>query len=373
MKVLFVTHHYLDGFGGGTFASRGYINAFARIADEITLLCPVRGDRMPESIDPSVRIVPVEDRRGRLAKLARIIAGRLHRYDDAFPGELGKCSYDHVVFDTCYPSFRMIAPAHDAGCKVVTIHHNFQLDFVRDNTVGPLRAVMSYWTRRCEREAVLKSDLNLVLTNTDRELLRKHYDPGRRGVIRVLGVFEYSQRPALVPPPHPAEPVFVITGDLGIRQTEVSLLDWTKRFYPILAGLVPGARIIVAGKNPAKRIRDLCRDYGFELIPSPPDMSVVLSRGRYYICPTALGGGLKLRIMDGLKAGMPVLTHAVSARGYEGFEGFCLFAYDDVPSFRKGLEDLLCAEVHPADIVSRYDSVFSFGSGVERLRNLLFE
>ena len=29
MKTLFVTYHYLHGNGGGVFASRGYVNAFA--------------------------------------------------------------------------------------------------------------------------------------------------------------------------------------------------------------------------------------------------------------------------------------------------------------------------------------------------------
>ena len=26
MRILFVTHHYLDGFGGGSFASKAFVN-----------------------------------------------------------------------------------------------------------------------------------------------------------------------------------------------------------------------------------------------------------------------------------------------------------------------------------------------------------
>lgn len=42
MRILYITHHYLSDNGGGTFASRAYINAFAEIADEMTLLYPVK-------------------------------------------------------------------------------------------------------------------------------------------------------------------------------------------------------------------------------------------------------------------------------------------------------------------------------------------
>ena len=373
MKVLFVTHHYLDGFGGGTFASRGYVNAIARLADAVTLMCPVRGESMPECIDPSVRIIPVEDRRGRMAKLAGLLSGKVHRYFDTFPDEVRQGSYDVVVFDTCYPSFRMIAYAREAGCKVVTVHHNYQVDFVRDNVSGLLRPLMLLWTRRSEREAGLGSDLNLVLTETDRELLEKHYAPRGQAVIRVLGVFEFAGRPAETPRPRSADPVFLITGDLGIRQTEVSLFSWAKRYYPILAERQPGARVVIAGKRPSKRLRSMCQTFGFELIPSPPDMSAVLARGRYYICPTELGGGLKLRIMDGLKAGLPVLTHAVSARGYEVFEGFCLFSYRDEDSFRHALDQLLSRPVDPISVQALYREVFSFDAGVERMRTIFID
>ena len=95
-----------------------------------------------------------------------------------------------------------------------------------------------------------------------------------------------------------------------------------------------------------------------------------------YICPTCVGGGLKLRIMDGLKAGLPVLTHAVSARGYDEFSNAnIMFIYDTRDSFRKSLNKLLM-ELNKGDlnnvlIKNLYNSVFSFESGVKRLKEIL--
>ena len=68
MRVLIVTHNYLSGFGGGVYGARAYINAFAALYDDVTLLYPVQeGNAAPTEISPRVRMIgvadPVPDRR----------------------------------------------------------------------------------------------------------------------------------------------------------------------------------------------------------------------------------------------------------------------------------------------------------------------
>ena len=82
--------------------------------------------------------------------------------------------------------------------------------------------------------------------------------------------------------------------------------------------------------------------------------------------------------MDGLKAGLPVLTHTVSARGYNDFEkANCLFSYNDTAGFVAGLNKLLVAlnsgNLNKKTIKDLYFSIFSFEAGVNRLKNILNE
>ena len=77
--------------------------------------------------------------------------------------------------------------------------------------------------------------------------------------------------------------------------------------------------------------------------------------------------------MDGLRQGLPVLAHRVSARGYEAFQGKSLFAYDDVASFRTALQALLACSGDGQSRRQSYLGQFSFEAGVERLRNILEE
>lgn len=369
MKVLFVTYHYLHGSGGGVFASRGYINAFAALSERMTLLCPVKDGRHPEGIDPSIHRTEVPYDKPVFWKFVDLLFGKIHRYHGVYEKTLLSGDYDTVVFDACYVSFGLIGKAHKAGCRVITIHHNYQCDYVRDNYVFPLRLPMLFWTRLSERAAVRKSDLNFVLTVEDKALLEEHYAPC--APIRVLGVFEYERKNPPRTVASVQDPVFIVTGNLGMLQTEVPLMEWIDSCYAVLREEVPDASVVVAGKNPSNRLTARCLDHDIEVFPNPLDMQDVLNHGKYYLCPASMGGGLKLRMMDGLKNGMPVLAHVDAARGYERFVDRSVFCYRDEDSFRDALRRMLDANPDRAEMARVYQEEFSFDAGVERLRSLL--
>lgn len=370
MKLLIVTHHYLHGNGGGVYASRSFINAAACLAEEVTLLCPVSGTDVPEEIDPRVRQVRVAYDVPKLRKALDLVLGRIHRFGGVLERTLSEGDYDEVLFDTCYPTFRMLDAVRRKGCRIVTVHHNCQYEYARDSYAFPVRPLMLFWLRRCERQAVRGSDLNLTLTPEDREILYRRYDPGRKARIEVVGVHAY--KPETLPDPaHVLEPVFIITGNLGAKQNEDSLLPWLDRYYPLLKSRIPEATLLVAGLAPSERLSARCRALGVELVDSPADMQPVLRRARYYVCPTDRGGGIKLRILDGLRNGLPVLAHEVSARGYAPFRGDTLFAYSDPDSFRAALEALLSARPDPAAVQARYRELFSFETCVDKLSKCL--
>lgn len=369
MKVLFITYHYLSGNGGGVFASRAYINAFAEIAEEMTLLFPMNDAMDPTDINPKVKLIPVWDRRSSLSKGFGWVVGRTNRF---WPIEkhLSNFDFDIAVFDTSMVTPGILNQIKKKGIKIITIHHNFQYEYYRDNTSGILREPILFWTKRYERESVHKSDLNLTLTQSDLNLLLEHYG-GDKKFFDILGTFEYERRSHEVFP-DVVEPHFLITGNLKAAQSENSLLPWIDDYYPILKKVFPDATLTLAGRSPSVRLIEKAKQHGIEIISSPESMLPILAQAKYYICATSLGGGLKLRVMDGLKAGLPVICHHVSARGYEVFvEKELLLVYQDPASFSKQLEKLKTIKVNKKEAIAVYENIFSFESGVLRLKNIL--
>lgn len=371
MKVLFLTPHYLDTAGGGTFATLANLHAFSCIVNEVTALIPYRGKEPLLQMPSNVQLINIEDHRSLFRKGIGILCGYSHRY--AHIDEMVDLkSYDLVVFDTSMTSARLVKKFNLMGIKTITIHHNYQWEYTRDNVKLPLKPITLYWCAKYERESIKYSFLNLTLTEEDMYLLQSHFGKGNEK-FSVLGTFEYEKKTHSVTPAV-KEDVFVITGSLNSVQTEKSLIPWIREYYPLLKEAFPKVNLILAGKSPSPQLCQLAQEYGIIVIPSPKSMDDVLKQAKYYICATSLGGGLKLRVMDGLKAGLPVISHQVSARGYRHFvDSKMLFVYNDIASFKQSLNQLLECTYRKADIIKEYEKVFSFESGVVRLGSILKE
>jgi glycosyltransferase involved in cell wall biosynthesis len=108
------------------------------------------------------------------------------------------------------------------------------------------------------------------------------------------------------------------------------------------------------------------------LIPDPPDIMEIVSGADVYICPVDKGSGLKIRIMDGLKSGLPVLTHEVSSRGYEYFvETGAVHVYSSVPTFTASLKMILDKKDNRRERIDQFREYFSEENGAARLKSIL--
>lgn len=375
-KALIITHHYLNGNGGGVYASRAYINAFSECTENLYLLYPVKGNELCEGINKKITAYPIRYDKNPYDKFIDLCKGRVHRYNDVFSFYMQQIKPDVVIFDKSTCSFRLIDKAHNFGAKVITIHHNYEYEYDKDNNKGILKALQLFWDKRYEKEAVQKSDLNITLTTQDTYKLAQTFNDNDISKFEKLGCFEYTQSNVNIfnHDSTICKHRFVITGNLSAVQTELSLIKWLDVYYPILKDIDTEASLIIAGKSPSTKLKSKCKELGIKIIPSPENMSVILKNSDYYICPTELGGGLKLRIMDGLKYGLPVITHEVSARGYDDFTelGFVI-PYHDSLSFRNALIKISSSHIKRAEIVKNYQQLFSYKSGVERLKSILIK
>lgn len=376
MRILFVTYHYLNGVGGGVFATRGYINAFAKNCDEIYVMHPFKEGQEAEGISKKARMIPVAYEIPKWKKLLRLIKGRLHRYYDSFEKHIASIHPDIVVFDNSKCSDKLLDIAHKYKAKVITIHHNYEYEYNRDNLSGVLKAITLFWIKRIEGYSVNNSDVNLVLTIEDKKLLTDNYLKEKsKNNIKVIGCFEYRHEESI----KAINRIiggnrFVITGDLSAVQTSKSLKVWFNTYLPILRSTLPNFTLTIAGKNPTEELKQLCNNNGITLYDSPKDMQPILESADYYICPTSLGGGLKLRIMDGLKNGLQVITHSVSARGYNIFEEKgILHSYNNQASFERCIREIANNQYTKEEIIDIYKENFSFNTGIEKVKRIISE
>jgi hypothetical protein len=77
--------------------------------------------------------------------------------------------------------------------------------------------------------------------------------------------------------------------------------------------------------------------------------------------------------MDGLKNGLPVITHLISTAGYEVYQDSKFFTsfFDEksfVFQFESMCEQISNKNINRNQIIDRYNQYFSFQAGCDRLR-----
>lgn len=380
MKILFITYHYLDNNSGGSFASRAFINAFTELADACMLLYPYRGTEISSYIHKKCILKKIEYNKTKLDKIIDIFSGNLNRFNNIAFNYINDFSPDLIVFDKSLSSLNLIKRIRLSQIKIITIHHNYEMEYYSGTKPSfLLRLPLHYYIRKAEKESIAYSDLNLTLTNQDIYLLKKNYDLNNQANFYCLGVFESKNEN--VPSIHPVRKddkiVCIITGNLSSKQTHVSIVDFVNNYFDYIEIKYPEVELIIAGHSPSSEIKKLCLKHSkIKLIDSPEDINKVIKGANIYICPVNQGGGLKLRILDGLRLGLPVLTHLISARGYDNLLKFCWFneynsKADFCLKFDEMVDSLKQNKFSNFEIQNEFYNNFSFEKGIIRLKELL--
>lgn len=378
-SVLFVTRHDpFKRFGGG-LASRAFLNAFLVLYPNVLDLVLADECQVDEILE--IHQIYKVKRRNIFKRLFSLLTGSLHRFTPFVEKLVLNNEYSLCILDGSIIGGDLVPIMSKKGIKIITIHHNFEQKYHMDNkTVECFWGLFPYYIRRNEKKAYLGSSLNLFLTSSDLLKFSTYYGK-TAGYSSVIGCFEpireSCRHSTSVVTFKNDKPTLIISGSMNTNQTVNSLLDFYRNYWDITSQILGDFHLILTGRDPSPNlINTIGSNINVEVIPNPQDMSKIISKGDIYICPTSLGGGLKLRLMDGLKNGLLILVHEVSARGYDVlFDEPWFKVYSDYDSYAKGLEDLkkMLNNNWGEKISQKYETNFSFDAGVERLSGLLKE
>ena len=371
-KILYIAPHDIRKRTGGALATLAYYNALVALyGDNVDIMMPA------EVCDGTIQnVIPVKSR----PRIMALLSGSLHRYKSAVKKHLKEHAFEYgicVINGGLYAG-DMMDMIHSYGLKIIVIHHNFEREYAMDNKgLLTLGGRTSFFIVKNEKQAYQKADVNSFLTREDIELFNRHYGKSPAKTF-LLGTFE----PYDIELPQSIEShkkIIAITGSMNSVQTMCGISDIHNNYYDIIKDLCPDWNLVIAGRNPRQEVYDLQKENPDKIIviPNPENMDEVTSQASIFLCPTNVGGGLKLRLMDGLRMGLPILVHKVSARGYDAFLDKPYFkVYEDRESFRHGLQGLLdfsSKGFNRSEIQTEYLLHFGFKAGRERVNKIIKE
>jgi glycosyltransferase involved in cell wall biosynthesis len=285
------------------------------------------------------RSVPWTPTRGRTARgLVRTGSGSAARFWDARLAAMVRAAASPPV-DVLQVEYATLAPylqGVPARLRVLDLHNiESALAASYARSTGPLRALPAWGEavalRRLERAALRRVNLAVVASGRDQARLPR----SRAEVLLCPNGWE----PGL-PLPAAADPVVVFVALLGWRPNVDAAVWLAERVWPLVRRRRPDARLLLVGRSPAPPVQRLaCAD--ITVTGTVPDVRPFLARAQVAVAPLLSGGGTRLKVLEALDAGRPVVATRIGVEGLEDLVGHGVVVADTPARMSAALCDLL--------------------------------
>lgn len=374
-RILYILKHDPWSIGGGSYVCLMYLTAFRKLFSEYEFdvcICQECINHQPESWVGKCNFIPIPPR-GKISRLSSIFTGIMHRHQQKALYLIKTNEYEYCIFDHNQIAGTLINYL-SPSTKSIVIHHNVEQNYFADNSTSKLfKLLMLPHVIRCEKKAFKECDYNIFLTAEDMSEFRALYGNTKKKCA-VIGIFDLKDKIFIHDGNTPKTPVVVISGTLGNVQNIDGINYFINELYSYIPKEIP---IIIAGQNPQSEIIKLLDGLSnVKLIANPKDMNRIINLANIYICPTRLGSGIKVRISDALKNGLPVIAHKVSARGYGEYikKGY-FFPFSTPIEFKNAFDFVLRkqknGEWNSEDIKKEYNTISSLNAGYQRLKDYI--
>ena len=209
-----------------------------------------------------------------------------------------------------------------------------------EETRGPGRiAAFAAWKVKyaVERRAVSRYRTVFTLSEEDREWANRLYPEARIRVLLYPGGIDYLGLPRQEVP---GRVLFV--GALNRPQNIRSVRYLAEKVWPVVRLEIPDAELLVAGGGlPAKEREPLSGILGIRLTGFVENLEEVYKSASVFAAPVLSGGGIIVKILDAMAAGVPVVTTSYGNEGIRAEAGKDVLVADSPEAFARALVLLL--------------------------------
>jgi len=249
---------------------------------------------------------------------------------------------DHLGMARYLPDIKAERPFS----RTVLDQHNVESDFFKQfaaEKTGPKKIVAEAeyaLARKFEERTLREVDGVVAISGED----AKHFKAlggVDAQVVPVVMTFERKPRP------HPGKPHFCYVGSLRWKPNVLGL-DWfCEKVWPLVRRRVPDATFEIAGvglKPDASGklpVPETWRGPGIETVGFLEDLEPLYARSLGMLAPITGGSGVRLKLLEGFRAGMPVVTTPDGAFGLPLEDGREALISSDPEGFAERVERLV--------------------------------
>jgi polysaccharide biosynthesis protein PslH len=211
---------------------------------------------------------------------------------------------------------RQLAPQS----RLILDWHNIESEILAryaENDSNPLRAWYARRTsdlsRNVENELLRLCDAHTVCSGREREVLHARDSAAR---IEVAGNGVDCEFFAANPTAAGARNDVLFMGRMDYHANIDAALFFVRKVWPLIHARRPELRLVIAGAQPAKAILAL-REQGIAVTGTVDDVRPYYHSALTSVVPLRVGGGTRLKVLEAMATGTPVISTTLGAEGLE--------------------------------------------------------
>lgn len=169
--------------------------------------------------------------------------------------------------------------------------------------------------REFEKRALREFDAHIVVSERDAERLRE-LNPDARIFVIENGVDTALYSDAGARDESPARRI-VFVGSMDYHANIDGAVNFAREVWPRLRERRPELVFTIVGKDPTPEVRDLAQIPGIEVTGTVDDVRPFYREAIAAIVPLNVGGGSRLKILEAMAAGVPVVSTTLGAEGLD--------------------------------------------------------
>lgn len=247
---------------------------------------------------------------------------------------LDEGKYDLVHFESFYPAV-YLPLVKNLGFKTLMGNENVEYQVYQrfaDQKNFLLKSLLSvdvFKMRKFEEKLWKLADINVAPSKNDADAISRVADKECPLVPNAVDTESFSE---IKKKPH-KDLVCLFVGDFTYL-TNQDAVRW------LIEEIIPNGKLLLVGRNPTEYVKNLASK-NIIIDSTVEDIREAYAQADVFLAPIRIGGGTRLKILEALAAGLPIVSTTIGAEGLAIKDGENILLADDPQEFAKKTEALL--------------------------------
>ena len=359
MKILYLTPYVPYPLNNGGLIRVYHMMVNLGSKHDVTAICmepdndaQAQGIKVIEETGISIETVPVarhqKKKLKRIYQLLSLVSAKPYQYkqfhsaamQNAVTRHLSEGDYDLLLVEFSQMGYFQL----DTDIPSFIDQHNVEYEIMHrtyETEKNPLRKLLAYseWKKFYKQEIENCEKFTGCLTTSirDAEILQQR-SPGMECHIIPNGVDSEFFRPATTDSDDFDPNMVLFTGTISYYPNTEGILWFYKNIWPLIKEKNPQATFCIAGKEPPPEVQAIAdKDESVTATGMVDDMRDYYNKASVVVVPLRVGGGTRLKILEGMAMSKSIVSTSVGAEGIDHTDGQNILLKDTPEDFSEAV------------------------------------